>query len=118
VELESKKQLRADAQTIFASLETQFDLPPLCAGAQSQVCSHIALIVSSREVKPRAPVNEAIEKHRSEILARTDITHERWLREAASLTFYDRLRSSTQPATGARNAEAQGSCLSISGRPR
>jgi hypothetical protein len=32
VELESKKQLRADAQTIFASLETQFNLPPLGPG--------------------------------------------------------------------------------------
>ena len=33
VELESKKQVRADAQAIFQSLETQFNLPPLCAGA-------------------------------------------------------------------------------------
>jgi hypothetical protein len=32
-ELESKKQISADARAIFASLESQFDLPPMCAGA-------------------------------------------------------------------------------------
>jgi len=32
-ELESKKQLSADAKAIFKNLETQFNLPPLCAGA-------------------------------------------------------------------------------------
>jgi hypothetical protein len=32
-ELESKKQLSADAKAIFLSLETEFNLPPFCAGA-------------------------------------------------------------------------------------
>jgi hypothetical protein len=32
-ELESKKQLSTDAKAIFLSLETEFNLPPFCAGA-------------------------------------------------------------------------------------